>query len=62
MIARGIVVSFYIFGLLNYHRIFGRNLGHDPPFCRGSGLGLAPEIYVSYRFLSNIEVTMKLKL
>ena len=38
------------------------NKALDPPFCRGSDLGLAPEIYVSYCFLSNIEVAMKLKL
>ena len=29
MIARDIIVSFYIFRLLKYDRIFGKNLEHD---------------------------------
>ena len=29
MIAREIIVSFFIFSLLKYDRIFGKNLEHD---------------------------------
>ena len=29
MIAQNIIVSFYIFSLLKYDKIFGKNLKHD---------------------------------
>ena len=29
MLARDIIVNFYIFSLLNYDRIFGKNLEHE---------------------------------
>ena len=60
MIACDIIVSFYIFILVKYDRIFGKNLEHDTygvkpaleqALCGGSVPGLAPEIYVSFLFL-----------
>ena len=55
MIAHNIIVSFCIFNLLNYDRIFGKNLEHDTyglneildsGLCGGSDL--VSEIYVSF--------------
>ena len=57
MIACDIIVTFYIFRLLKYDRIFGENLEHytygvkkilDPAFCGDSVPGLIPEIYASF--------------
>ena len=63
MMARNIIVSFYIFSLLKYDRIFGKSLKHDTygekevlelALCGGSDPSLAPEIYVSFLFLWRI--------
>ena len=47
MIARDIIVSFYILSLLKYDRIFGKNW---PSTLRESLPGLAPEVYVIFLF------------
>ena len=64
MIARDINVSFYIFSLLKYDRIFGKSLEHDTyervkkildsALCGGSDPGLASDIYISFLFLWHI--------
>ena len=65
MIAHDIIVTFYIFSLLKYDRIFGKRLEHDTydwgkikslaqHFTGGSIIGFAPEIYVRFLFLWHI--------
>ena len=41
MIARDVIVSFYIFRLLKYDRIFGKNLEHDTYGLKNKALELA---------------------
>ena len=60
MIACDIIASFYIFRLLKYDRIFGKNLGAwylggkikslFQHFAGGLAPGLVPEIYVSFLY------------
>ena len=65
MIAHNNIDSFFIFNLLKYDRIFGKNLEHDTYKSKiksltqyfaagGSVPGLAPETYVSFLFLWHI--------
>ena len=63
MISHNIIVSFCIFSLLKYDKIFGKNLEHDtygvkkvvdPALCGVLVPDLAPEIYVSSLFIWQI--------
>ena len=38
--------------------LMGQNKALDPALCKGSDPGLAPEIYVSFRFTWNISVAL----
>ena len=57
MKACGIIDTFLVLRAINFAKIFEKVL--DPTLCVESVPGLVPEIYVSFRFLWNIQVAFK---